>query len=407
MLGVVVVAPYLGASMAHSLRCFVELEGVRVGVITHEPVERIAPALRERLAGHYKVDDATDPAQLATATRAFAKEWGGVDRLECYLEQLQVPVAIARDRVGIDGLGEAAARNFRDKNRMKETLRAAGVPVARQARLTGPGDARRFVEEVGFPVVLKPLDGAGAQSTFRVTDHPGLARALNQLLPSADRPVQAEAFVRGEEHTFETAFVDGEPVWSASCRYVPGPLEVMDTPWMQWCMLLPREPDLPHVEAFRPVNRQALRALGMRSGLSHMEWFRQADGRPVVSEVGARPPGANLMRLHGLAHGVDMWRMWARLMVHRTWEMPERRFSVGCVFLRGQGHGRTVREVRGWEAVRARLGDTVAAAQLPRPGQPHSGHYEGDGWVIVRHPRTDGVLDALSQVVSGTQVILG
>jgi hypothetical protein len=407
VLHVVLVAPYFGASMAHCLRCFAALDGVRLGVISQEPEERLPADVRSRVVGHYRVDNALDATQLVAAGRSFQKAWGRVDRLEGYLEQLQVPLGDARDALGVDGLNGGAARNFRDKNRMKQVLAAAGLPVARQARVTSGADARSFVAAVGFPIVMKPLAGAGARDTLRVSTDGELSAALNLLLPSPANPVQAEEFVRGEEHTFETATIGGRPVWSSSSFYLPGPLDVLENPWMQYCVLMPREASMPHVDAFRGVNRAALAALGQRDGFSHMEWFLRSDGQPVVSEVGARPPGANIMKMNGAAHGVDMWARWAQLVVHRTWAPMERTHAAGCAFVRGMGHGRVVTAVRGLDAVRERIGPLVVEAQLPKPGQPRSTHYEGDGWVVVKHPETARVVDALRVLVSELRVEVG
>ncbi len=405
-MNVVFVAPYFGPSMVHALRCFAALD-VRLGVVTNEPKERIPADLRQRLDGHYQVKDAMDARQLVAAGRAFQREWGRVDRLEGYLEPLQVPLGDARDKLGIDGMRGEAARNFRDKNRMKRVLAKAGLPVARQARIERASDALRFVGEVGFPIVLKPLDGAGARDTVRASNEDELYAALNLLLPSPGKPVQAEEFVRGEEHTFERVMIDGEPVWSSSCYYLPGPLAVIENPWMQYCVLLPREQALPHVAKFDDVNRRALQALGMRTGLSHMEWFLRAGGQPVVSEVGARPPGVNIMPLMSAAHGADLWAHWARLMVARTWDLPPRQWAAGTAFVRGQGHGQTIRAVHGLDALQERIGPLVVSSSLPQVGQPRRAHYEGDGWIIVRHPETRVVVDALRDIVTTLRVELG
>src|SRR5688500_6381591 len=105
--------------MVHAMRCFAALEDVRLGLVTHEPEERIPPDLRPRMEGHYRISNSGDPEQLVAAVKAFQGESGRVDRLEGYLEQLQVPIAEARERCGIDGMHGEAAKNFRDKNRMK------------------------------------------------------------------------------------------------------------------------------------------------------------------------------------------------------------------------------------------------------------------------------------------------
>lgn len=407
MKNVVLVAPYFGGNMIHCMRCFANLDGVQLGIISQESEGRLPADVAGRIAGFYTVRDVGDTSQLVAAGRAFQQQWGRVDRFEGYLEQLQVPIGEARDALGVEGLGGEAAKNFRDKNRMKRLLRAAGLPVARQALVEGPEDARNFVKLVDYPIVLKPLAGLGARNTVRVSSEEELYLALNQLTPTPSAPVQAEEFIRGEEHTFETVCIDGAPVWSSSTFYLPGPLHVLENPWMQYCLLLPREQRMPHVAAFEPHNHAALATLGLRTGLSHMEWFLTEGGRPVISEVGARPPGANIMPLLSAAHDADLWAAWARLMVHKTWNLPERRYASGCAFLRGMGRGNAVKVVHGLDEAQRMIGPLVVSHQLPRVGQPRASGYEGEGWVIVRAPDTRAVVDALRVLVTTLQIEMG
>lgn len=402
-MNVIFVAPYFGANMVRCLALLAEMD-VRLGVLSSQDADALPAPLRKSLAGHYKVDDCLDPAKLAEGARAFKKEWGRVDRLLGYLEQLQLPLAQARELAGIPGMRAAAAANFRDKNRMKEVLRAAGLPVARQARISGPADALRFVKAVGFPVVIKPLDGMGSKGTLRCSTMEDLYRALNRLTPSPSRPVQCEEFVVGEEHTFETVSIDGTPVWRSSTYYLPGPLKVLETPWMQYCVLLPREQARPHVRDFYDLNTRALAALGMHTGISHMEWFLRADGTPVISEVGARPPGANIMAIMGIAHGMDMWEKWLRVEIFGRFEASPRTCAAGSAFLRAQGSGRLVRSVTGSEAVTQKLGSRLVKALWPRVGQARAESYEGEGWVLVRGDTTDEAVAALRTVITGVKV---
>ena len=407
MLHVLFVAPYFAGNTLHCMRLLSRLSDVRLGVITHEPAERVPELAGGGVQGHYQVRDCLDAQQLIAAGRHFQRQWGRVDRLIGFMEQMQIPLAEARDALDTPGMRAAVARGFRDKNRMKRILREAGLPVARQRRIHGAEDALSFVREVGYPVVLKPLAGLGSKATMRATSDEELYTALSQLLPTPSNPIQSEEFIQGSEHTFEAATVNGRPMWHSTSYYLPGPLEVLETPWMQYCVLLPRETLPPHARPFAALNTRALAALGMRDGLSHMEWFIRADGSPVISEVGARPPGVQLMPMMSEAHGVDMWARWIRLMVYRTFAMPPRQRAVGVAFLRAQGPGRVIAAVEGVEAVQERVGASVVSAQLPRAGQPRSAHYEGDGWVMVAHEKTQGVVEALRTVITGIRVVSG
>ncbi len=404
MIHVVFIAPYFGANLTHCLAMLAGLEDIRLGIVTHEPEERVPEFLRKRMAGHFQIANSLDPDQLVMAARAFQKEWGSVDRLLGYLEEMQLPLAQAREFLGIPGMKIAAARCFRDKNRMKEVLADAGLPVARQAQITSAEDVLSFVKRVGYPIVLKPLSGVGTKDTIRVSDDEEVYAALNRLLPSRRTPAQAEEFITGREFTLETMSVAGKAVWHSSTYYLPGPLEVVENPWMQYCVLLPREPLDEHATSFRALNDRALKALGMQTGMSHMEWFLRPDGSPVISEVAARPPGVNIMMMMSDAHGVDIWEKWTRLMVHGTFEIPDRRWACGSAFLRGSGHGRLVANVEGLDAVLAGMGDKLVRASLPKVGQPRSSHYEGEGFVVVRGETTAAVVALLKDVITSTRI---
>ena len=405
---VLFVAPTLSANTVHVLKCLAELDGVQLGVITHAPVDRLPSFLRGRLTGHYRVENALDPSQLIAAVRAFQGDIGRVDRLLGFIEHVQIPLAIARDATGVPGMSEPVARNFRDKNRMKEVLRQHGLPVARQQRVHSEGDARAFAREVGYPIVLKPVAGVGSVATRRVDNDAELTEALRALRPSAANEFQAEEFISGDERSFETVMIDGRPVWWSSTVYMNRPLEILENPWMQWCVLLPRE-GLDEVgQRFLPTDAAALRALGLHTGIAHMEWFVRPDGRPVISEVGARPPGASFMTMMSHAHGVDMWARWVELAVfERFTPMPPREHAVGVAYLRGQGSGRRIVAVHGLEEAQRKVGEWVVDRRLPEVGALHAETYEGDGWAMVRHPSTEVVKEALLTLVTTVRVELG
>ena len=90
---VVFVAPYLGANMLRCLLPLSRMEDVQLGVVSHQPEESFPSELRARLAGHYRVENSLDPAQLVAAGEAFQESWGGIDRWLGYLEQQQEALA--------------------------------------------------------------------------------------------------------------------------------------------------------------------------------------------------------------------------------------------------------------------------------------------------------------------------
>lgn len=407
---VAVVAPYFLDTTRQFIRAAAVHPGVRVGLVSSDPVRKLPADLRRRLRAHERIPNALDASLLAPAVRrlgtSLAGPGGRVARLIGTLEQLQEALAAVREQLGIPGMGLRAARNFRDKARMKDVMRRAGIPCARHRLLARHADAHAFARAVGFPIVLKPPDGAGAKGTQRVDDAASLESALRRHPPSPARPLLAEELVRGSEHSFDGVSIDGKLVWHSITHYLPAPLEVVENPWIQWCVLLPRELEDPAFDDIRQVAAAALTALGMDTGISHLEWFRRPDGSLAISEVGARPGGAQISKLISYAHDIDFYRAWAGVVIDGRFDPPQQHYAAGAAYLRGQGQGR-VAAIRGLEQAQEEIGHLVVESNLPRLGQAPTGSYEGEGYVIVRHAQTEVVEHALRRIVSLVRVELG
>lgn len=400
------VAPFFAETTLRFVAALSRLEGVRLSLVSRDPPDRVPPDVRSRLADFVQVRDALDPAVLIRAVDELRRRGQTVELILGTFEELQVPLGDVRDHFGLPGMGASAAENFRDKSRMKDVLRAHGLPCARHALARSPEEARTFVSEVGLPVIVKPPAGSGSRGTFRISTEEEWASILRQMPPSPERPTLVEEFVVGEEHSFDSIALNGEVVWHSINHYFPSALEVLREPWIQWCVLLPREVDDPRYDGIRAVAGQALKALGMRTGLSHMEWFLRPDGSVAISEVGARPPGARFVNLISWAHDFDLFKAWAETVVFGRFTPRSRPYAAGAAYLRGQGEGR-VRAVRGLEEIAHELGPLVVESRMPQEGQSTTGTYEGEGYVIVRHPDTEVVKDALWKIVTRVRVELG
>jgi hypothetical protein len=414
---VVFIAPRFLQNTNRYVKAFTELPDVTLSVVSQDPEEAIPAALRPRVAGHYRVQHPFDGAELTAAVRAISRGVGEVDRLAGALEELQLPMAQVRDALGVEGIGFEAARNFRDKDRMKDVLRAAGVPVARSGLAHSPEAVRKFVDEVGFPIIVKPQAGLGARSTYRVESAAELA-AIEQrgVVPRADAPLQIEEFIRARERTCETVTVRGAAVWRSGTHYLPSPLRVLETPWIQYCVLLPREEILADDELarFAEINGKALAALFGETGstaagtaLSHMEWFLRDDGSSLVNEVGVRPPGVQIMPLMSIAHETDFWADWAELIALDRFTPKPRRWAAGASFFRGQGGGDRVVSVEGIDAAVEAVGDALVELRAPKVGMARAKGYEGEGWATVRASTTEAAHAALKTLIETVQVRYG
>lgn len=403
MVSAAFVAPFLADTTNSFLLAAARLPGVRLGLVTTASLDQVPAEIRHALAGHYQVQDGLDPQQIADGVRGLAGQIGEVERLVAILEQLQVPLGQVRDGLGIPGMGEAVALNVRDKARMKDVLRRAGLPCARHQLVHRVGEATAFRDLVGFPIVAKPPDGAGSKATFRLDTPADFDGWLAMATADPGEAWLLEEFLTGREHSFDSATLHGRTLWSSISDYVPPPLEVVRNPWMQWTVVLPADIGGPEYAEILRVGPQAIDALGVTDAFSHMEWFARPDGTVAISEIGARPPGAQISPMIGFAHDIDFYDLWARLVVTDRFDRPDRVYACGTAYLRGLGRGR-VRAVHGIDQLQRELGHLVVRAQLPQPGQPAATSYEGEGFVTVRHEDTDVVRVALERIVSLARV---
>ncbi len=400
---VVFVAPFPIETTMRFVRAAAKLEDVRLLGVVHTPPDPGSPDARL----YHDVVRVTEPLSVKDVidgVEVLKRRHGQPYRIIGILEALMAQMAEAREHHGVPGTPRKTAELFREKAKMKDALRAAGLPVARHKLLASADDARAFAAEVGFPMVLKPPAGMGAKATFRVTSEESLLRAVSGMAVSPRSPVLAEEFLRGREFSFETVTLGGKPRVSSISHYLPPCLEVVENPWIQWVCLLPRELDEPLYEDARRMGYAAIEALGLDDGMTHMEWFQRADGSLAIGEIAQRPPGANISLMTGVAHGIDPYRAWARAVVDGELDAPwERKKAVGCAFLRGMGQGRVAR-VNGVHEAHEAVGKLVVEAKLPTIGATKADGYEGDGYIVVAHEQTDVVRAALKTIIETIRV---
>ncbi len=398
---VIFVAPFPSDVTLRFVRAVSKLEDVRLLGVVHTPPEGEDAALFHDLV---RITEPSNMQDVLDGVEVLRRRHGQPYRIVGILEAMMVHLAEARERFGVEGTSVKTATLFREKALMKDALRAAGLPVARHTLVTCAADARTFAEEVGLPLVLKPPAGMGAKATYRVTSIDMLERALRSMGVSAHAPVLAEEMLRGSEHSLETITVGGEPRVSSISNYLPGCLDVLENPWIQWAVLLPREDDTPRDDQARALGFAAIRALGLADGMTHMEWFHRADGSLAIGEIAARPPGAYLLRMTGAVNDIDIYRAWARAVVDGELDAPwHRRYAAGCAYVRGMGEGR-IAALTGVHETYEAIGKYLVEAKLPTIGAMKNESYEGDGYVIVRHETTAKVQELVTTIIETLKV---
>lgn len=403
-ISVVFVAPDLQPSTIRLVEGVLGQPGVSLGLVAKGSIDELPERTRERLAAFATCVDPHDADQIVAAVRGMWETLRKPERLICTSDEIQVPAAKARETLGIKGMSSETASNFHDKTRMREKLAAAGIPIARYARIESVQDGLVFGTEIGYyPLVVKPNEGARADNTYRVNTEDELRALLERLQPTEDSPLICEEFVRGRECTLEVITVNGIPAWCSGTRFDPELLDAVLEPGTPFTITLPRDEYDPADPTLRQAAFVALKELGMDTGMATVSWFRRSDGTAVISNVAPNPPAGHIAALMGLAHGADMYRAWGNVAANGLFAPIPRVFAAGAVYFGTATHG-TIAGVTGLDEVVRELGDVVAVVEAPQAGQPTSRSLGGNGYALVKHKETEVVEKALRRIAEAVRV---
>lgn len=379
--------------------------GATVFAVGETPWEWLDDELRSWIDHYVHTGSVTDVDQLRAVIEHFQSiAW--IDALEASIEAHTLPAAIVREQTGIPGTSVRTTWLCRDKPSMKDALREAGVPTAASAGVSTIEELREFVRVVGYPVIVKPRDGAGAAGTHKVTDDTELASVAGSMGDAQSLAV--EEFVEGHEGFYDTLSLDGGVALDFACHYYPNVLEAMRTRWISPQYISTNRIESADESSFygelRDMGERVNQALGIGTSATHMEWFYGPKGLRF-SEIGARPPGVGCWDLYSVGNDIDVYRAWADAIVHgQVGARPSRQYATGIVALRPD-HDGTISGYSGLDQVQATLGQWVIDTHLPDPGtgtQPVSAGYMANAWVRMKHPDYDalrGLLDEVGQTV--------
>ncbi|MBX3199050.1 MAG: ATP-grasp domain-containing protein [Labilithrix sp.] len=385
---VVFLSPAYPPEMIEYTRGLAEV-GATVYGVGDTPLEALPARVRPYLHDYLRVPRIMDEDDVMERVSTWLRGTT-IDRVLSNWEPLVILAARLRERWGVPGMSVDAVTGFRDKQLMKERVRAAGLRVPKSRRVKSEAETRAAAEEIGYPLILKPIAGAGSADTHKVTSDAELEKVLKAMrgVPEAS----CEEYIGGEEFTFDTVCIGGKPAYENVAAYLPKPLEMRTLEWVSPVIITVRDMQQAKLKGGIELGRKVLDALGMGDGFTHMEWYLTPKGEAVFGEIGCRPGGAHIVDQMNYTNDIDLFREWARVSCFGKFEAKSpRKFNVGIVFKRARGEGKITR-IEGLGAWMREAGEWVVEEKLLRPGTPRRNWKHtllSDGHVVVRHPEWD------------------
>jgi hypothetical protein len=405
-MNVLMLSPGFPAEMPHFTRGLAEV-GANVIGLGDQPEGALPELTRKHLSAYVQVSSFADEAAVLGDVRRLASK-AKIDRVECLFELVMVLAARIREDLGLPGMSVEQTTAFRDKEIMKQHLDRAGIRTPRHSNAFSAAKIREEAERIGFPLVVKPIAGAGSQDTYRL-DGPADLEAVIPRLRHVEE-VSVEEFVQGEDYTFDTVCADGEVLYYNIAYYRPRALVSRQHQWISQQTICRRDVDSDWVASGREMGFHVLKALGFSTGFTHMEWFRQEDGTAVFGEIAARAPGVRTVDLMNFASDLDLYRGWAEAACYGRFSQPvDRKYHSAGIFKRAQGAG-VVQKIEGLDRILAQYGEHICAVDLTPVGQPAKDWRRSllaDGFVMLRHEDLDSTLHMADRVATEVQLYAG
>ena len=314
--------------------------GVNVLGIGEAPYDMLEDWLKASLTEYYYVSSLNDYDQVYRAVAFFTFKYGRIDRLESMNEfWLELDAQLRTDFNIAVGTRSDAIAPLKEKSLMKQVYLAAGIPTARQHVVSTREAGQAFVREVGYPVIVKPDNGVGANDTWKLSSDAELD-AFYDRLPSV--PYVMEEFIEGDICSYD-AILDsrGEPLFESMSVYAP----VMDCVLDDLDIFYYTAPEVD--PKLRALGRQTVQAFGVDRRFVHLEFFRLARARKglgkkgdfVALEVNMRPAGGRDPDMMDYAHSVDVYQIYADMVTADRRFVPQAEEQFYCAYAaRKDGH---------------------------------------------------------------------
>ena len=310
-------------------------KGVNVLGIGDCSYDALEPALKASLTEYYKVDSMENYDSMYRAVAFFAFKYGKIDWLESNNEYWLEQDAELRKNFNITtGVQPDELALWKSKSAMKPVYKEAGIPTARNHRITTIDAAKEFLKEIGgYPVIVKPDVGVGAEDTWKLENDDDLKDFFNK---KPDVPYVMEEFVYGNIYSYD-AICDsnGEPLFENSCWFPPSVADLVNKGLeLTYYALL----DVP--EQLREYGRRALKAFKVRSRFIHFEFFRLTKARKNLGKVGdfvglevnMRPAGGYTPDMMDFAHQTDVYQIYADMVTDDKRLLPDNGENRYCAY---------------------------------------------------------------------------
>lgn len=347
--------------------------GVNVLGIGDCPYDGLEDNVRDSLTEYYYVQDMKDYEQVFKAVAFFSFKYGKIDWLESNNEfWLEQDARLRTDFHITTGEQYADIGRIKKKSAMKEYYKKAGIPTARLHMVSTLEAAREFIKQVGYPVIVKPDVGVGANDTCELKNEDDLKAFFDD-----DQNISyvMEEFVPGKILSYD-AILDNksQPLMEACTEWPPSIVNIVNE---KLDLAYFVRADVP--ETLKNAGRATVNAFGVKSRFVHLEFFQLEHDKEglgkagdfVGLEVNMRPAGGYTSDMMNYARSMDVYQIWADMVTDNRRIQADTHENYFCVYA---GRRDQFSYVHSPEEISKKYGNNIVTAErmtelnVPRMG---------------------------------------
>ena len=347
--------------------------GVNVLGIGDCPYDGLEDNVRDSLTEYYYVQDMKDYEQVFKAVAFFSFKYGKIDWLESNNEfWLEQDARLRTDFHITTGEQYADIGRIKKKSSMKEYYKKAGIPTARLHMVSTIEAAREFIKQVGYPVIVKPDVGVGANDTYELKNEDDLKAFFDD-----DQNISyvMEEFVPGKILSYD-AILDNksQPLMEACTEWPPSIVNIVNE---KLDLAYFVRADVP--ETLKNAGRATVNAFCVKSRFVHLEFFQLEHDKEglgkagdfVGLEVNMRPAGGYTSDMMNYARSMDVYQIWADMVTDNRRIQADTHENYFCVYA---GRRDQFSYVHSPEEISKKYGNNIVTAErmtelnVPRMG---------------------------------------
>lgn len=308
--------------------------GVNVLGIGDSPYDELEDRLKNSLTEYYKVNSLENYDEVLRAVGFFTFKYGKIDWVESNNEYWLAQDARLRTDFNMNtGTKLDGIECYKSKSAMKPYYAKAGVPTARCHKITTFEAAKEFLDQVGYPVIVKPDIGVGANDTYRLENDKDL-KVFFDALPQV--PYVMEEFVEGDICSYDVITDSNcEPLFESMTVWPPSIMDIVNE---KIDLAYYTAAEIP--EQLKKLGRATVKAFGVKSRFVHLEFFRLTKARKGLGKVGdfvglevnMRPAGGYTPDMMNYAHSTDVYQIWADMVTADKRLLPDSGEHHCCVY---------------------------------------------------------------------------